>query len=194
MLKAASPRRLKRATSFATLRSLRNPAWRATRANETPWASARSALARRTRSARSLVALTIRRRAACSAIVSGRSGSCWWVAISSLRPPGVSPMPSHASTHFRLDPLVALWEVASLTGARQGELLGLQWTDIRLDSADMRIERALVGIEKGAGHPTFDEPKTTKSRRTIPLEPEAVEALKAHRDRQAFERQTLGDP
>src|SRR5215208_7620882 len=47
MLKAASPRRLKRATSFATLRSLRNPAWRATRANETPWASARSALARR---------------------------------------------------------------------------------------------------------------------------------------------------
>src|SRR5215208_7942151 len=106
MLKAASPRRLKRATSFATLRSLRNPAWRATRANETPWASARSALARRTRSTRSLVALTIRRRAACSAIVSGRSGSCWWVAISSLRPPGVSPMPSHASTHFRHDPLV----------------------------------------------------------------------------------------
>jgi len=91
------------------------------------------------------------------------------------------------------DRLVALWEIASLTGARQGELLGLQWADINLNGANMRIERALVGIEKGTGHPAFGEPKTTKSRRTIPLEPEAVEALHAHRDRQVFERQKLGD-
>ena len=91
------------------------------------------------------------------------------------------------------DRLAALWEVASLTGARQGELLGLRWTDTDLDGASMRIERALVGIERGTAQPTFDEPKTTKSRRTIPLEPEAVEALKAHGDRQAFERQKLGE-
>ncbi len=91
------------------------------------------------------------------------------------------------------DRLVALWMVASLTGARQGELLGLQWDDLDLDGGTMRIDRSLVGIEKGTRAPIYGEPKTTKSRRTVPLEPEAITALKAHRDRQGFERTRLGD-
>ena len=57
MSRAASPRRLKRPTSFAALHSLRKPAWRAACANDAPAASVTSAVARRTRSARSLLAL-----------------------------------------------------------------------------------------------------------------------------------------
>src|SRR5207248_849186 len=87
-------------TNFATLRSLRKPACRAACANDAPPASASSAVARRTRSARALVALTIRGSVACSAIVSGRSGSCWRVAISFLRPPTVSRIPPRLSTHL----------------------------------------------------------------------------------------------
>lgn len=89
------------------------------------------------------------------------------------------------------DRLVALWALAAYTGARQGELLALKWSDVDLDGGTMRIDRSLVSVAKGA--PTFGEPKTAKSRRTVVLVPEAVETLKAHRDRQAFERQRLGD-
>ena len=39
------------------------------------------------------------------------------------------------------------------------------------------------------GRRSAREPKTETSRRTVTLPPEAVAALKAHRDRQNFERQ-----
>jgi integrase len=44
-----------------------------------------------------------------------------------------------------------------------------------------------------AGSPIFDEPKIAKSRRTVTISKEAVDALKAHRDRQEFERRKLED-
>jgi integrase len=89
------------------------------------------------------------------------------------------------------DRLVALWELAVYTGARQGELLALRWADLDLDRATISIRRTL--IEVLAGEPTYGEPKSETSRRTLSLPPEAVAALRAHRDRQGFERQRLGD-
>ncbi len=89
------------------------------------------------------------------------------------------------------DRYAGLWALAALTGARQGELLGLCWADVDLDTGTLRIRRTLAGVRGGA--PEYSEPKTAKSRRTVDLSPDAVAALRAHRDRQGFERQKLGE-
>jgi len=89
------------------------------------------------------------------------------------------------------DRLRALWEVAAHTGCRQGELLALTWNDVDLDGAEIRIRRILLKVKDFAG--TFGETKTARSRRVVPLTEDAIEALKAHKDRQAFERKHLGE-
>jgi integrase len=74
---------------------------------------------------------------------------------------------------------------------RLGELLGLHWDDLDLDGGALEIRRTLV---KGKAQvPTFGEPKTKRSKRPVPLTPAAVDALRAHNDRQRFEREKLGE-
>ena len=80
------------------------------------------------------------------------------------------------------DPLVALWTLAAFTGARKSELIGLTWDDVDLDAGTLRIRPS-----------AFRDLKTDRSRRTLDLHPDAVAALQAHRDRQTFARQALGD-
>jgi integrase len=89
------------------------------------------------------------------------------------------------------DPLAALWTVALYSGCRQGELLALQWSDIDLDNATVRVRRSLIRTHRGV--PEYGEPKSGKSRRSVKLAQEAVSALRAHRDRQAWNRQKLGE-
>ena len=54
------------------------------------------------------------------------------------------------------DTLEALYVLAVNTGMRHGELLGLQWRDVDLDSGTLRVNRTISG---GVVSP----PKTTKS-------------------------------
>ena len=85
----------------------------------------------------------------------------------------------------------ALVLVAGLTGMRWGELAALRWDDLRLDASlhdgavsgpgRVRIARALSdphrsgrGVEKG--------PKTEAGIRTIALDQETVDVLRAHRE------------
>jgi integrase len=82
---------------------------------------------------------------------------------------------------------IALLALAS--GARRGELLALRWSDVDLDGASLRIARSLE--ETGAGL-RFKEPKTQHGRRSMPLAPQAVEALRAHRRGQLELRMALG--
>lgn len=79
------------------------------------------------------------------------------------------------------DPLEALFVVTLHVGLRQSEVLGLQWDDLDLDRATLTVRHALARV-KGQGLQTFD-PKTTASGATIPLPPNAVVALRAHRER-----------
>jgi integrase len=77
--------------------------------------------------------------------------------------------------HPSMYPIVAL---AIGTGARRGEIAALTWTDIDLDGATMRIERALEQTSAGV---RVKSPKTAAGRRTISLPVFAIEALRTHR-------------
>ncbi len=82
--------------------------------------------------------------------------------------------------------LEALIVVADGTGLRQGELLGLAWEDVDLDSGHIDVRRALrriAGPTRRTGRYVRDELKTERSARRVPLAPSVVNALHAHRAR-----------
>jgi integrase len=79
----------------------------------------------------------------------------------------------------------ALYVLAITTGLRRGELLGLRWNDVDLESGVLRVGRALVR-EGGRYRP--GETKTKRGHRSIRLTSWAVSALGAHRKRQLEER------
>jgi integrase len=83
-----------------------------------------------------------------------------------------------------------LYVLALTTGMRQGELLGLKWTDIDFTAGTLAVRRALQW-QRGNGL-VFVEPKTARSRRKIHLSQTALAALRVHKDRQAFDRHVLG--
>jgi integrase len=91
----------------------------------------------------------------------------------------------------RDDALGALWAVLATTGLRLGEALGLNWSDLDLDRAELRIQRSLVRPTHGL-HWLLEEPKTEKSRRAVPLLTRTVDALRWHRTRQDAEKITAG--
>jgi integrase len=73
----------------------------------------------------------------------------------------------------------ALFALALDSGARKGELLGLQWKD--LDGNKLRIERQLFSV---GPPPTFIPPKRGGVR-TVDLSDETVVMLQAHKRKQA---------
>jgi integrase len=89
------------------------------------------------------------------------------------------------------DPLRALWTLALTTGMRRGELLGLKWTDVDLESARLSVRRSLAVVDGG---PVESEPKTRRGRRSISLDESTVALLRQHRAEQAAQRLALGKP
>ena len=72
-----------------------------------------------------------------------------------------------------------------LTGARVGELTALTWDDVDLTTGTIAIRRSVSWARvrtaeksNGGTKPRFYEPKTRSSRRTVPLAPELLSALK----------------
>ncbi|MFJ9592362.1 tyrosine-type recombinase/integrase [Streptomyces virginiae] len=84
------------------------------------------------------------------------------------------------------DRLHALYELALRTGLRKGELLGLYWEDLDLDSGTASIHRSLQRTHTG-GLTTLPT-KTRASERRIALPTECIDSLKSHRKRQEEER------
>lgn len=68
--------------------------------------------------------------------------------------------------------------VALGTGARRGEIAGLQWSDIDFDAATMRIQRSIEQTMIGL---RVKPPKTESGYRTITLPAFVVNALRDHR-------------
>src|SRR5215204_2129704 len=88
----------------------------------------------------------------------------------------------------RMHPLYVL---AWTTGMRQGELLGLKWSDVEFNAGTLAVRRALQW-QRGVGL-VFTEPKTARSRRKIHLSQTALTALQAHKDRQVFDRRIVAE-
>ena len=63
------------------------------------------------------------------------------------------------------------------SGARRGELLGLRWRDLNLDTGTMKIERAVEQTKQGT---SVKAPKTRHGRRIVTLAPATVDVLRAH--------------
>lgn len=86
--------------------------------------------------------------------------------------------------------LFALFLLAIETGMRPSEYLALKWRDIDFEQKTLSVKRGVVK-KKGGGF-IFAEPKTSTSRRKIPLSNEALTSLKKHRIGQLENRLKLG--
>jgi integrase len=89
----------------------------------------------------------------------------------------------------RSDRLDGLYFVAML-GLRQGEILGLQWSDVDLDARVLTIRQSLQRVARVL---KIVETKHDRSRRTIRLPQVAADALIRHAARQEQERQFAGE-
>jgi len=78
---------------------------------------------------------------------------------------------------------------AIYTGARLGELLGLQWRNVDLDNSTMAIVATLY---RTGSTWQLKEPKSARSRRQIMLPASAVAYLQGHKARLEAERAALG--
>ena len=87
------------------------------------------------------------------------------------------------------DRLEAVYVLALASGLRQGEVLGLHWSDVDLDSRTLTVQGALQRV---GGRLVVVEPKTERSRRKVALPNVAVDALRSHRVRQLNERLVAG--
>lgn len=83
----------------------------------------------------------------------------------------------------------AMLSLIAATGLRRGEAAALTWSDVDLAAGTLRVRGTLARI---GGELKVTEPKTTKSRRTLPLSPALIAMLKAHRKQQAAERLHAG--
>ena len=116
-----------------------------------------------------------------------------------VRRPGVA---RREARHLDADDVVAVLRAAqesrnytalaliAATGIRRGEALALRWDRVDLDAGVMRIEATLARI---AGRLVSTEPKTERSRRTVPLPSGVVAMLRKHRAAQLEERLHAGD-
>jgi integrase len=92
--------------------------------------------------------------------------------------------------HVNEERLYALWRLAATSGMRRGELLGTTWRALDLDGGRLSVEQQLVPTRGGA---TLGPVKRARSRRTIALDAETVDALREHRDAQLLERDFAAD-
>ena len=76
------------------------------------------------------------------------------------------------------------------TGLRRGEAVALHWEHVNLTDGSLKVTATMcrVGAEL-----LITEPKTARSRRTVPLSPAMVALLKAHKAAQAADRLQAGD-
>lgn len=96
------------------------------------------------------------------------------------------------------DRLAPFWFLTLLEGMRRGEALGLRWSDLHWSENESgcvaRISQTVVpDLDHGGAALIQDRAKTRSSQRAVMLTGPTIAVMKAHRDRQRFERLSLGD-
>jgi integrase len=89
------------------------------------------------------------------------------------------------------DRYAVLFALALETGMRPEEYLALQWKDLNWQGGELSIQRVFIESRNGNGW-HYEEPKTAKSRRPIPLSASLLARLRMHKTRQLEERLKLG--
>jgi integrase len=89
------------------------------------------------------------------------------------------------------DRLEAFYLIGLALGLRECETLGLPWQDIDFTNRTLRVSVALQRI-KGKGL-QLNEPKTDRSRRTLPLPESIATALHTRRIKQLEEKMVAGN-
>src|SRR3954469_17061341 len=89
----------------------------------------------------------------------------------------------------RDDRLYAMWLLMLTTGLRRGEIAGLRWSDVDLDTAVIAIQSTRVSVNFRV---VVVEPKTAKGRRSVALDDMTVQALRSSWKEQRQERLQLG--
>ena len=79
------------------------------------------------------------------------------------------------------------------TGMRLGEVFGLKWDCVDLDRGIIQVKRSLITGLKGYNGERFQEPKTAKSRRQIPLPADVTVELRQYKQWQDGQKGLLGD-
>jgi integrase len=88
------------------------------------------------------------------------------------------------------DAHATLFAFALATGMRPEEYLALRWSDVDLLKGTATVQRALIWRKGGEWY--FGEPKTSRSRRTVPFPASVLSMLLNHKRRQAAERLKAG--
>ena len=84
-----------------------------------------------------------------------------------------------------------LWRLALDAGLRLGECIALRWSDVDLSACTVTVRRTLTR-NAGGSWVLGDAPKTRAARRTIPIAPTTVAALRSLKAPQAERRLLLG--
>ncbi|GAA3535576.1 hypothetical protein GCM10022419_013980 [Nonomuraea rosea] len=82
------------------------------------------------------------------------------------------------SDYVREDALYPLWWLAGLRGLRRGELAGLRWADISLETRELTVVQQLIHVNDRL---RVVPPKSEASQRTIALDTETIRLLHRHK-------------
>jgi integrase len=80
--------------------------------------------------------------------------------------------------HAAKDPLYPLYHLAAFRGLRRGELCGLRWSDVDLDSRELAVRKQLAQI---GWRVELTDVKTDSSHAPVALDANTVQVLRAHR-------------
>jgi integrase len=114
----------------------------------------------------------------------------------SARSAQAAPRPTWSAEELRRflkaakdEPHYAAYYLAAATGVRRSELLGVRWSDVDLERAEMRIVQVLI-VLGSALHVGL--PKSDRGRRVIALDETTVSVLRRHRLTQADHAWAVG--
>jgi integrase len=88
------------------------------------------------------------------------------------------------------DRLYAMWFLFLTTGMRRGEVAGLRWSDVNLETGTIAVRSQRTAINHAV---VVNDPKTASSRAPVAIDADVIEALRRHRREQLEERRLMGD-